>query len=390
MQYSFFKLRKGEEIPPRLQLIATCAAFFILGASFATWASRIPAIRDLSLLTPATLGYVLLGKGIGMVITMPAVTASIHRFGAKVSSLLFGLMVILTLIPMTMAPNWEILTVVLFLAGVGASGYNISINALGSKIEVATGKSHMSMIHSWFGVGNFAGALLGTALASSQISASIHFWSTAGVLLVLMLAIYRFLPEDQPDRSVKKPAFVLPHGGLIWLGLICFLSASIEDSVTNWVALFFTDHIGTSDGLAPIGYAAYAGSLLAMRLVGDRLKPRFGSQKLITAGTITAAVGILIAIFAPNAIVGVMGFIAAGGGVALTFPLVFSAAGREGAVALASVATMGYLGGMISQPVMGALVEYFQLSGGFMFIVICMLLVAALSWKARLLSPEKA
>lgn len=388
MLYPYSQAVKSKPIPPKYQLIATCAAFFILGAAFATWASRIPAIRDIALLGPVTLGYVLLGKGIGTVIMMPVVTVSIHKIGAKKSALLFGLLVILTLIPMTIAPNWQVLAVVMFIAGVGAGGYNISINALGSKIESATGKSHMSMIHSWFGVGNFAGALLGTALASMQVSATIHFWGVAFVLLAVIAAAYPFLPQESSQVTKQKKAFAIPHGGLIWLGVICFLGATIEESVTNWVALFFTDHIGTSDGIAPAGYAAYAGSLLVMRLVGDRLKPRYGAQKLITAGTITAAMGVALAIMIPNFWIGLIGFIAAGAGVALTFPMVFSAAGREGATALASVATMGYLGGMVSQPVMGTLVDHVELSGGFLFLVISMLMVALLSWKAELLSEK--
>lgn len=377
---------QDSSINPKQQLIATCAAFFILGAAFATWASRIPAIRDISALTPITLGYVLLGKGIGTVIIMPVVTMGIHRFGAKKSAFVYGLVIIGMLMFMAISPNWESLAAVLFIGGAGSSGYNICINALGSKIEIQTGKSHMSTIHSWFGVGNFTGAILGTGLASQQLPAFYHFWGMALLLLIVLMVIYKFLPEDAPDPQKTRTGFKLPHGGLIWLGAICFLAASIEESINNWVALFFTDHIGTSDGWAPIGYAAYAGSLLLMRLVGDRLKPRFGAKALLTGGSIVAAGGIILAILSPNAVFATLGFVAAGAGVALTFPMVFSAAGKEGAIALASVATMGYVGGMVSQPIMGYLVDNFELTGGFIFITVCMIAIASASWRARLLT----
>ncbi len=377
---------QDSSITPKQQLIATCAAFFILGAAFATWASRIPAIRDISELTPITLGYVLLGKGIGMVIIIPVVTMGIHRIGAKKSAFAYGLIVIGALVFMVISPNWETLSVVLFVAGAGASGYNICINALGSKIEVRTGKSHMSTIHSWFGVGNFTGALTGTWLAAQQIPAVFHFWGMVALLLIVLMLIYKYLPEDIPDPEKGKIGFQLPQGKLIWLGVICFLAASIEESINNWVALFFTDYIGTTDGLASIGFAVYAGSLLIMRLMGDRLKPRFGAKVLLTVGSFVAAGGIMLAIFSPNIVAGTIGFIAAGAGVALTFPMVFSAAGKEGAVALASVATMGYIGGMVSQPLMGYLVDNVELSGGFIFVVVCMIGVALASWKASLLN----
>jgi MFS family permease len=374
------------DITARRELIATCAAFFILGAVFASWASRIPAIRDIAMLTPVTLGYALFGRGVGTILIMPAVTGLIHRIGAKKSSMFFGVILILSLIPMAVAPDWMVLTLVLLITGAGASGYNISINALGSMIEESTGRSHMSMIHSWFGVGNVAGALAGTAVASQQLSVAIHFWGAAILLMGILMVAYNYLPEDGPNPKAVKAGFKLPHGGLLWLGGICFVAAAIEDSIMNWVALFFTDYVGTPEGLAPIGYTAYAVSMLIMRLVGDRLKPRFGAKGLITAGSVIAALGVIISILSPSLIVASIGFVMAGAGVALTFPMIFSAAGKEGAVALATVATMGALGGMLSQPIMGYLVDNFELIGGFIFIAVSMLAVGAGSQKARLLN----
>ncbi len=337
------------------------------------------------MLTPVTLGYALLGRGVGTILIMPAVTGLIHRVGAKKSALFFGVLLILSLIPMAIAPDWIVLTIVLFISGAGASGYNISINALGSRIESNTGRSHMSMIHSWFGVGNVAGALAGTAMASQLFSVSLHFWGTGAFLMAVLMVIYRYLPEDGKDPEAIKTGFKLPNRGLLWLGVICFIAASIEDSIMNWVTLFFSDYVGASEGLAPIGYTVYAVSMLIMRLVGDRLKPRYGAKALITTGSLIAASGVIISILSPNLIVASIGFVMAGAGVALTFPMLFSAAGKEGAVALATVATMGALGGMISQPIMGYLVDNFTLTGGFLFICICMLAVGAGSQKAGLL-----
>ncbi|MDR9415997.1 MAG: MFS transporter [Gracilimonas sp.] len=368
------------------QVIAISAFFLILGAAFATWASRIPAIRHISALVPATLGYALLAKGIGTVVIMPAVALFLDRFGVKRSALFFGSAVALTLIPMTISPDWIILSLVLFLAGIAAGGFNVSINALASKLEMETGRSYMSLVHSFFGVGVLLGALTGTLLAGLKISANVHFFGMALLLLLILGVGYKYLPEEVPDSIKQRTGLKIPEGSVLWLGFLCFLAASIEDSITNWVAIFYTDHLGVSEGMAPVGYVAYAVSLLLMRFFGDRLKPKYGANTLISAGSILAASGIMLALMTTNIIVATIGFIGAGLGVALTFPMIFSAAGRKGSVALASVITMGAIGGMLSQPVMGLLVENFKLLGGFMFICICMLAVGAGSWKTELLT----
>lgn len=369
----------------RKELYALCAAFFVLGACFATWASRIPAIRDSAQLVPATLGYVLLARGFSTVVVMPAVAKAIQYFGARPVAFSAGLMIIGSLIPLTLVNNWLALSGVMLVTGAGFSAYNVSINALGSDMESMSGRSHMSKMHSWFGVGNLGGALVGTGLAGLDVSAFLHFSIMTGLLILVLIFSFRNIPDREPDEAAKAAKLSWPNGPLIWLGMIVFMAASIEASVNNWVALFFTDRLGVEGGMAPLGYASFAGSLLMVRLIGDRLKMKFGARKLLIGGSFLATGGMVLALSTFSIPVVVTGFFACGAGVALTFPMVFSAAGKQSAMALASVATFGYLGGMISQPLMGTIVSNFELIGGFTFIGVMMLSVSFFTWKADLL-----
>ena len=147
------------------------------------------------------------------------------------------------------------------------------------------------------------------------------------------------------------------------MGLITFLAATIETSIMNWVSLFFTDHVQASESLVPLGYAVFAGSLLIMRLFGDRLKMKFGARNLLVGGAALSLSGLLIAVYAPNFMVAIIGMIATGAGVSLSFPMLFSAAGKEGAIALTTVA------------------------GGFLFIAAITVIIGILASKARLLAP---
>lgn len=368
----------------RKELYAVCAALSVLGLAFSSWASRVPDVRTAALLTAATLGYALLFRGVGTLTMMPVVAMSINKFGAKKTMLTMGLVVALSLTPIAFMNSWVSLAALLFIVGGCSSSYNIAVNALGSKVEAESGKSHMSKIHSFFGVGNLTGAVLGIVATKLGISLAIHFGFITLMILVIIGVCYQYLPEDAPHPDAPRPKFQWPHGGLIAIGVICFLAATIENTINNWIGIFFKDHVQVSEGLVPVGYATFAGALLATRLIGDRLKTRYGARNVLVTGCSFATVGLVIAVFAPNTIVVLAGFVLAGAGVALNFPLVYSAAGREGAVALTSVATFGSVGGMVSQPVMGWIVTNFELVGGFLFIATATFTVAILARRARL------
>lgn len=367
------------------ELYAVCIALSILGLAFSSWAARVPDIRDTALLTAATLGYALLMRGSGTVLMMPIVAIGINRFGAKKMALMTGLAMAFSLFPITLMNNWISLGFLLMVVGAASSSFNISINALGSKIEVDTGKSHMSKIHSWFGIGNLTGALIGTLLVKLGVSAFAHFFGMSILILCILAFIYQHLPEDAPHPNAVRPKFEWPHGGLIALGAICFLGAGVEGSINNWIGLFFTDYLKVEEGYGPVGYTVFAGALLGMRIIGDRLKTKFGAKKLVVVGSSSAALGIVLALFAPNITIAGIGIFITGAGAALTFPMVFSAAGREGAIALTSVIAIGSIGGMLSQPIIGLIVEEFGLFGGFIFIALCATTIAIIASRSRLL-----
>ena len=369
-------------------ILAVSFALFNLGLAFATWASRVPDVRDTALLTATTLGYVLLFRGMGTVIMMPIIAWALNHFGPKRVALFMGTFVAITLFPIALMKSWFALALLMTTVGLCSSGFNISVNALGSVVESETGQSHMSKIHSWFGVGTVVGALIGTLTTRFSWSAMAHFGLVSSLILLVLLFVARYLPNDE-SFTRQKSGFQWPHGGLIALGIITFLAATIETSIMNWASLFFTDHIQASADWAPLGYTVFAGALLVMRVFGDRLKTHFGARNLLVGGALSTITGLIMAVFAPNFIIAILGMVFTGAGVSLSFPMLFSAAGREGAIALTSVASFGYVGGMVSQPVMGWVVETFELSGGFLFIAGVTVVIGYLASKARLLAPTR-
>ncbi len=143
------------------------------------------------------------------------------------------------------------------------------------------------------------------------------------------------------------------------------------------------DQMLATEGVAPLGFAAFSALMLVARLIGDRLKDRFGARRLVALGALLAAVGIFIAVLAVNVPMAIAGFSLAGAGLAAVFPFVFSAAGRHGSTALAGVATMGYSGGLIGPPIIGFIAHGFGLQAALAFIGLLSIAIAAAASRAR-------
>lgn len=269
--------------------------------------------------------------------------------------------------------------------GISSSTFDVAINALGAEAEMAAGRSIMSALHAWFCVGTFAGALLASGAAAIDLWPWSHFLLTSLGLALPLLLSHAVLPPDLPDASLAPQRFALPHGALVWLGLIALLGAISEGSLTNWIAFFLRDHLRASEAVAPLGYASFAGAMLLARIVGDKLKDRFGARRLVAGSSLLAAVGIAVAVVAPGVALAVAGFTLAGFGVAAVFPCIFSAAGREGPAALAAVATLGYGGSLLGPPIMGFVVNGLGLQAGLVMLAIVSLAVCVAAGGARLL-----
>jgi MFS family permease len=373
------------------------ALFLLLGLIYASWTARIPALRDALALGPAQLGLVLLGGGVGAVVSFPLAAWLVARYGARGAAWRAGLALLALLPCIALASSMTLLIAMMFALGAASSCFDVAINALGAEAEKAARRSIMSRLHAWFCVGTLSGALLAAALAAMKFTPLAHFCMvTLALLLPLWLACRPPPHERRAARrgSQTRPAptalteagyLSLPHGPLVALGILGFCGAISEGAIAEWSGVFMKDHLGVGDGAAPLAFAAFTGTMLLARLLADRLKDRFSARRVVAYGSLLAACGIFLALLSPWLALTLFGFALAGAGVAAVFPFVFSAAGRHGALALAGVATMSYSGGLIGPPWIGFLAHSFGLQAALAFVGVLSLVVAFAANRTRLL-----
>lgn len=373
--------------PPlsRFQAFALPAMFVIFGLIMGSWAGRIPALRDGLQISHSMLSLVLLCGGLGAVVSYPFTSRMMSHFGGRKTLLYAGWAVLLVLLGIGTAPTVPLLMLAVLSLGITASCYDVAVNSVATRKEKASNKALLSRMHAWGCGGGLIGVTLGSFMASMKIAPAMHFGM---IVLPLALALWlasECLDVDDSGEQIEKRMFCLPRGPLALLGALGFCGAVAEGSIADWSGIYLKDHFGASDGFAPLALTAFSLMMLATRLVGDKLKDRFGARRLLTMNTLLAASGLFFAMLAPNAHFALVGFAIAGLGLALVFPYVFSAAGREGPTALAGVATLTYTGSLMGPPMMGTVAHVVGIQPAVGFIACLAIVIAIIASRTAML-----
>ena len=368
----------------RLQRYALPGLFGWFGMIMGSWVGRIPALRDGVQVSHSALSMVLLMGGLGAVLSFPVSARLMARFGGRISMLIAGLALLLVLLAIGAAPTVPLLMAAVLMLGITASTFDVGMNAVAAHQEKSRGQSMMATLHACACAGGLAGVALSSMMAGLQVKPLLHYAMLALPFALLLAFGTTLLPADGGERIAKK-SFVLPRGGLALLGSLGFLGAIAEGSIADWAGIFMKDHFGVSDGFAPLSLLAFSTMMLLSRLVGDRLKARHGAKRLVSGGALLAAAGLFIATSAAGPLMALVGFAIAGVGLSLVFPFVFSAAGREGTVALAGVATMSYSGSLMGPPLLGAIAHGVGLQAAIGFVGLLAVVIAGVAARTRLL-----
>lgn len=371
---------------------AVLAMFFINGALFANWVSRIPQVQDSLHLSEGQLGLVLLGLSVGVLTALSLVGGLVSRYGSQTVTTGGAIMLCVLLPFIAWMPSAVFLWGNLFLFGMAMSTMDVAMNAQAVEVEEHAQRPLMSTFHASFSVGGFVGAAIGAGMASLSIDPKTHFIVVAVGFLVLILITRGYLLAHQPTASDDEdnPVFQLPSRALLPLGIVAFAGAIGEGAMADWSGVYLSDIVNTDAGTAALGFAVFSILMTVGRLSGDYLAARFSAMPLVRFGGLIATIGLLLAIFMPQAVIVLIGFGLVGLGLSTVVPLAFSAAGRlpnvSASAGIAGVATIGYAGFLAGPPVIGLLAEVTSLQGALLIVAV---LTASLIITARSLGRAK-
>jgi MFS family permease len=384
--------------------VALCAVFAAHGFMFASWAVRVPAVKEQTAASSAALGLALLGLSAGAVATMLLAGALCRWFGSPRVTVLSCTVLSLTLPLPALAGS--ALALGLLLAAYGC--LNVAMNSVAVDIVTALRRPVMPGFHAAWSFGGLAGASLGGLLAPHVSPlrqlllvalAGLLVSALAGRVLLTRSGVLRDAAPGAaaPDAAPADPALrrdptwrgTLRTGRTVGLfGLIALCAAYDEGAIGDWGALHLRQDLGAGAGLAAAGYAAFALAEASGRLSGTTLLERLGRTRVLIVGGLTACAGMLLASLAPNVWLALAGFAATGLGLANLFPAAIARAGRlAGSTGVALTSLLGYTGFLLGPPAIGFLASQAGLRTGLTTLSFLGLAAAGIAYLSRDQAP---
>lgn len=342
--------------------LAVLTAFFINGALFATWVSRIPAIQAKLVLSEGGLGLVLLGLSAGVLVALSLSGSLIARYGSPHVIIIGTVIMCLTLPLLGLSPHPIPLWIVLFVFGGAMSSMDVAMNEQAVLVERNAGRPLMSSFHASYSIGGLVGALIGAGMASiTTVTLFLHFVIVSVLFGGAMVFAFPHLVPVKWESQGKTAVFRLPERALWLLGAIAFCTAIGEGAMADWSGVYLTRVFNTKAGFAALGFAAFSLTMTVGRLFGDSLATMWKPAFTIRIGGLIATVGLVTAVITTEPIIVLVGFAAVGVGLSNIIPLAYSSAGNYPGIptgaGIAGVATIGYSGFLAGPPFIGLIAE---------------------------------
>jgi predicted MFS family arabinose efflux permease len=349
---------------------AVYTVFIANGFVLASWASRIPQVRDGLGVTPAGLGLILLSAAIGSLIAMPLSGMVVTRLGEARTVTVMALILAVGLATVAVGSRFGVLPVVfgLFLLGFGNGTWDVAMNVQGARVEQGLGRVIMARFHAAFSLGTVLGALIGTGMVALQVPVTVHLLTVAVLAAVVVpAAVRRFLPaaippsssEGKSKRSHPLAAWLELRTVLIGLFVLCM--AFTEGTGNDWLAVATIDGYQAAPALGSFAFAVFVAAMTGGRWFGPGLIDRFGRVPVLRASALSALVGLMLVVFGHALPIAIVGAALWGLGAALGFPTGMSAAADDplrAAGRVSVVASIGYLAFLAGPPVIGLLGDH--------------------------------
>nr|WKF60627.1 Inner membrane protein YbjJ [Paraburkholderia busanensis] len=374
----------------RNRIAATRAIFLVAGYARASWAPLVPFVKARIGLDDGQLGLLLLCLGAGSMIAMPFTGGLAARFGCRAVIAVSAALLCAVLPALALVGDVPAAVCALTLFGMAAGVIDVAMNIQAIEVERDSGRSIMSGFHAFYSVGGIAGAAGASLLLTLGLSQGASV--TLAAALIAAASCYAYPGLIAEPRRSQTTLFAVPRGVVLVLSVFTFIVFLTESAVLDWSGVFLTAERGMPHAFAGYGYAAFAATMTAGRLLGDRIVERLGRVRIVVGGSLCAAAGFAMAAFAASWPVDLFGYALVGAGCSNIAPVLFSSVGEQTRMptnaAVAAMTTVGYCGIFVGPALIGAIARYTSLAAAFLSVVAMLIAIALCAGSMPRATPD--
>jgi predicted MFS family arabinose efflux permease len=377
---------------------ATYVAFIGAGVPIASWASRIPQIRDGLGLTPSELGLVLLAIAAGSIVALPLAGHIVTHFGSRRTVTAMAALLGISLSGAAVGYRYGVAPVVVGLAlfGFANGAWDVAMNVQGALVERRLGRAIMPRFHAGFSVGTVAGALVGSAAVALHVPVTAHLVGAALLVAVaVMVAVRSFLRDDSDDTApapdeagsgLRRALSAWKEPRTLLIGVFVLAFAFTEGTGLDWINVAVIDDYGASAAVGALAFAVFLAAMTTGRWFGPRFLDRYGRVPVLRVLAMCGLVGLGLFVFGRNSLLAFAGVVLWGLGASLGFPVGMSAAADDPARAAARVsvvASIGYCAFLAGPPLIGFLGDHLTVRTALLVVTLLLIMSIAVAGAIR-------
>jgi fucose permease len=340
-------------------IVAMILAIFVYGSIAALLGTILPQLQKRLSLDNAQSGYAFMAYAIGLAIASIAIGPILDNVGKK-AGLVAGLTgIAIALAGLAFAAGYGAALGAMFLLGLGGGMLVTASNTLISDVAEERRASALNLLNIFFGLGGMVTPFMAANIPalSSAYALCLALAAVTGITMVVNLVTPMPPPTREGGFAFAQAGPLLNQPALYLLSLYLFLYVACEVGVWNWLVAYLVSQ-GVAEGYAQnVLSFGFALGLLIGRLIASRVL--LGVPEIRV--TLFASAAMAVTTFAmlqtaSPVMAGAMVFLA-GLAMAPMFPTVLGMVGnvfrRMTATAMGIVITSGWIGLVISSPIIG-------------------------------------
>lgn len=379
---------------PKERVRTAVLSFFIAqGLCFASWASRIPDVKEMFAVYDVFYwGLVLFLIPIGKFVAIPLAGYLVSRLGSHIMVQVSVLGYALSLFSIGAVSSIYLLGVCLFSFGVFWNLCDISLNTQAIVIERIYGKTIIASFHGGWSVGACIGAVVGFLMIIGGITPFQHFVLAAAAIVCIVLTGRKYLQADRErqfeevkESNEKKEAPALlgfirkPELLLLQFGLAGLFGLVVESAMFDWSGLYFESVLNVPKSLQ-IGFLVFMVMMATGRFLANWAYGKLGKRRVLQCAGAFIFVGFFVsALLGSNidnmtgkVIVNSLGFMLVGLGISCVVPTIYSLVGAKShtpvGIALSILSSISFIGSLIAPILIGAVSKAFDMQYAYMVI----------------------